>query len=143
MEIAVSIVVAIIVVLLIATIIGQRKKDYQGLALTMAKRQRSNFQVLKPCPLCGSGLEKGQRLKTKVIEIVSSTSRGAPKGVKENRAEIYGCPYCWPFSKEHPRTCPSCRQQLGETDIVFARYFERTEGKNHLHVLGCTRCRRS
>jgi len=143
MELAVGIVAAIVIVALAITMFALGKKDYQGLALHMAKRQRAAFAVLKLCPLCGEGLIKGQTLKTKVIEIASASSRSAPKGVKENRAEVYGCPHCWPATKDHPRICPACRQKLGESDIVFARYFERNEGKNHLHVLGCSRCRRA
>lgn len=154
MELAVGAVVALVVLVLLFTLLGRRKNQSARTSSLkpMAGRQNSGRseerasligpRVLKPCPLCGAGLAKGQTVKTKVIEIVSASARGAPKGVKENRAEVYGCPYCWPASKEHPRTCPSCHQILGNSDIVFARYFERTEGKNHLHVLGCTICRK-
>jgi len=130
----------VVIFFLIFTIFKSRKNDYQGLALQMARRERDRFEILKPCPLCGSMLKKGETLKTRIIEIGGTRSE-RPKGVQEHRAEIMGCPYCWPAQKEHPRFCPACKRKLEDQELIYARYFERQEKKNHLRVLGCSKCR--
>jgi len=125
------------------------RNDFQDLALVMAGRERKAFEVLKPCPLCSSMLRKGQTVKSKVIEILPANSHqtktryaGNQMGIKETIAHVFGCQYCWPGNPEHPRICPFCKAKLGSEDYVIARYFEKAQGKNHLHVLGCTKCRR-
>jgi hypothetical protein len=134
----------IVVIGLLITMLRVKKDDYQGLSNVMAKKQRSQFEVLKPCPLCGYLLRKGETVKSKVIEIAISGKHGQNKmGVKESMAHMFGCPYCWPSTAEHPRHCPACKATLESSDYVIGRYFEKDEGKNHLHVLGCTRCRKS
>jgi len=139
----------ILVVGLILTMLRFGRNDFQDLALVMAGRERKAFEVLKPCPLCSSMLRKGQTVKSKVIEILPANSHqtktryaGNQMGIKETIAHVFGCQYCWPGNPEHPRICPFCKTKLGFTDYVIARYFEKTQGKNHLHVLGCTKCRR-
>jgi hypothetical protein len=131
----------LVVIGLLATMLRFRKDDYQGLALSMARKQRSTFEVLKPCPLCGSLLKRGETVRTKVIEIGSKG--GNQMGVKESIAHVLGCPYCWPGNAEHARQCPACKVKLTAADYVIARYFEKEAKKNHLHVLGCTICRKS
>ncbi|MBN2617700.1 MAG: hypothetical protein JXR64_05245 [Spirochaetales bacterium] len=89
----------------------------------------------KPCPICSWPLQKNER----VHSIRYQTGSDA-------LMHIYGCPYCY---KEHPkskfstktvRKCPSCNSNLQPKDYVIARLFEKP-GKNHVHVLGCYRCR--
>ena len=134
----------VVVIGLLVTMLRFRKDDYQGLALSMAKKQRERFEVLKPCPLCGTLLKKGETVKSKVIEIGASGRHGQNQlGVKESVAHLFGCPYCWPGNPEHVRHCPACRVALKNEDYVIARYFEKEASKNHLHVLGCTVCRKS
>lgn len=87
----------------------------------------------RPCPLCNTRLEEGQRVQSVIYP-----------GTGDRIVEIYGCPNCHPRSGP-PRTyriCPVCRQELSPTDYVVGRMFERAEGRKHLHVLGCTRCRK-
>lgn len=134
----------VIVIGLLVTMLRLRKDDYQGLALSMARKQRARFEVLKPCPLCGSLLKKGETVKSKVIEIGSVSRHGQNRlGVKESIAHLFGCPYCWPANREHARQCPACKAKMGTADYVIARYFEKETSRNHLHVLGCTLCRKS
>jgi hypothetical protein len=52
---------------------------------------------------------------------------------------ITGCVYCLDGSR--PRICPVCGTELTPEEILFARFFEKP-GRSHVHVLGCTRCRR-
>lgn len=86
-----------------------------------------------PCPLCGTRLTRGQRVQSVVYP-----------GKTERLMEIFGCPNCHPRSGPAKtfRICPVCRQKLEETDYVVARMFERAGERKHVHVLGCTRCRK-
>ncbi len=134
----------VVVVGLLLTILHFRKDDHQSVTNALAKKQRSSFEVLKPCPLCNELLRKGQTVKSKVIEIGSNGKFGQNQlGVKESMAQLFGCPFCWPANPEHTRYCPACKTNLGPEDYVIGRYFEKDVGKNHLHVLGCTKCRKS
>lgn len=144
---------------LVYTIIKLRDTDYSFLANRMAKRSRDSFEVLKPCPLCSTMLRRGERLhsvvysggraqasgeetvSTSSVEDVSDGSQ-QPKQVSKDDTltYIYGCPYCYPANDQYPRYCPVCERKLGEKDYVVARMFAK-KPRNHVHVLGCTRCR--
>lgn len=89
----------------------------------------------KPCPICQWPLQKGEKVHSIIYQSESDTIM-----------HIYGCPYCY---KDHPkakyqegsiRTCPACKKTLGKKEFAIARLFEKP-GKNHVHVLGCYRCR--
>jgi hypothetical protein len=130
---------AIVVAILVYTLIRMQKNDFSMLADHMARRSRQGFEVLKPCPLCETLLRKGETVHTHVFS-GSRTGKLGPGEVRDSIAHVFGCPYCYPSSKTHPRICPVCRSSLGAEDFVIARFFERTD-KRHVHVLGCTRCR--
>ena len=94
----------------------------------------------RTCPLCGHGLFKGQTVKSRLISIESKSKFKTI--VRESTSHVFGCPFCNPPNNENPRFCPVCKETLGTQDYVIGRYFEKDEGKNHLHVLGCTKCRK-
>ena len=52
---------------------------------------------------------------------------------------IRGCPYC--LSGERDRICPVCGARLSAGEILICRMFERSFGRPHVHVMGCSRCR--
>ena len=86
-----------------------------------------------PCPLCGALLGPGERIRS-VIKFSPAHGR---------IMEISGCPRCLPpFSRE--RRCPVCKADLGPDEFLSARYSDpsREGAKPHVHVLGCSRCRR-
>ena len=83
-----------------------------------------------PCPLCGTMLKRGERVKTIVYP-----------GNPDSMAHIFGCPYCYPPGAEVRRSCPVCKREIADDGYVVARMFEG-KGKRHVHVLGCTGCRR-
>jgi hypothetical protein len=125
--------------------------DYSYLANRMAKRTRKTFEVLKPCPLCDSMLRKGETVHTVVYSGAKQRAVGddhdetyttvQQSGVEESLVHMFGCPYCYPANQEHPRVCPVCKDELEADDYIIARMFMRNR-KKHVHVLGCTRCRR-
>lgn len=83
-----------------------------------------------PCPLCSTMLKPGERVHSVIYP-----------GKGDRLVEIYGCPYCYPPNRAAPRYCPSCRRELVEDELVFARLFDKT-GKIHVHVNGCRVCMR-
>jgi hypothetical protein len=85
------------------------------------------------CPLCSSRLMKGDKLETTAFLSVT--------GGKDRIMHIKGCVYC--LSGNAERFCPVCKEPLGNDDIVVARMFERGQERNsHVHILGCSQCRK-
>ncbi len=87
-------------------------------------------EAVRPCPLCGTMLKRGERVKTTVYS-----------GTPDSMAHIFGCPYCYPPSADTRRTCPVCKKEVADDGFVVARMFDGKE-KKHVHVLGCTGCRK-
>ncbi len=85
----------------------------------------------KFCPLCNSPLSRGENVRSKVY----------PAGEKDSLMEVYGCPYCLPPAGKENRICPVCSKVLPKDGYVIGRYFVKP-GKRHLHILGCTLCRK-
>lgn len=89
------------------------------------------------CPLCGALLARGETVKSVVFPAVRSA------GVEESMSRLYGCPRCWPADGAHPRICPYCAKAVPPDGWVIARYFHNGRtGRTHVHVLGCTGCRK-
>ncbi len=129
MEGAVLVAMAVVVGLLVYTLVRLGRSDYRLLANRMAKKSRSQFEVLKPCPICGSMLRRGETVHSVVFS-----------GPQDSLAHLFGCPYCHPANEAHPRVCPVCSRRIPEDGYVIARMFEKP-GRKHVHVLGCTECR--
>lgn len=143
MEWIVLLLLVIIIGLLLYTIIRLSRDDYTFLANRMAEKSRGGFEVLRPCPLCGTLLKRGETVHSHVFSGGAPQTRGGGGSQgrpQDSLSHMFGCRYCYPANEEHPRLCPVCNQQLGTDDYLIARYFEKPE-KNHIHVLGCTRCR--
>ena len=111
---------------------GIKKKWWQ-----IGKRREEDKASLKPCPICGSLLEKGQLVKSIVFQ------GGVKAGnITERMSHIFGCPHCYPVNSKTPRICPVCQQVLAADGYLVARMFERPDReRKHVHVLGCTACR--
>lgn len=129
LKIAVALSLAIILVLLIIFILRDKKKELQ---ITEEKTDKP----YRDCPICGSPLQRGETVHSHLYP-------GKPDGMMY----IYGCPFCY---KDHPRLkklkdvkriCPYCKTDIPEDGWVIARVFEKPE-KTHIHVLGCTVCRK-
>jgi hypothetical protein len=83
------------------------------------------------CPVCSAKLAPG--------ELVKSSAFPSLNGGQDRLMHIRGCVYC--LNGERDRVCPVCGARLGAKDILIARMFERPR-RAHVHVLGCTRCRK-
>lgn len=154
---------AALIIVLIALTVRLGRHDFTHLADRMAARTRAGFEVLKPCPLCGTMLRRGETVRSEVFSggNVPKPASGRPA---DYLAHIHGCPYCYPSNPDHPRICPVCSATLGPKDYLVARMFarsqigagstpgtrppaglptqaRRSEARTHVHVLGCSRCR--
>ena len=136
----------LIIIGLLSTMIKLRKNDYSSLANRMAKKSRHQLALLKPCPICGTMLGPGERVKTTVFSGDGKRAMDPQREsfnsrrIEDALVHMYGCPYCYPPNGEHLRRCPVCKGEIPETGYVVARMFMRKERK-HVHVLGCTECR--
>jgi len=84
------------------------------------------------CPICSSRLSKGDLVQTMAYPSVS--------GGKDRLMHVQGCLHCLYGDLE--RYCPVCGAPLGNDDILVARMFERRNRHPHVHVLGCSHCRK-
>lgn len=129
-KITVALILALILIILIISLLKSRS----GSEGTDERSRAQN--AYRNCPLCGTPLIKGETVHSHLYP-------GKPDGMMY----IYGCPFCY---RDHPRVkerrnveriCPYCKKQIPDSGWVVARVFEKPE-KTHVHVLGCTVCRK-
>ena len=122
-------VVFFVLVLLIGIavlILFQTKKPM----VTRGRKKKASVpeERLRPCPLCSTMLRKGETVKTVIYPAKGDTL-----------AEVFGCPYCYGDHPSAVRICPVCQKPVPDGGHVIGRMFKE---RRHLHVLGCTGCRR-
>lgn len=96
----------------------------------------------RPCPLCATMGQKTDRIHGVNYIQEDGNKYKSRMEVEEILTHVFGCPACWPVNPEHPRICPVCRQTLSADGFLVARTFRRKGKKDHVHVLGCTECKR-
>jgi predicted nucleic acid-binding Zn ribbon protein len=84
------------------------------------------------CPVCSALLREGELVSSSAFPSLNSQDR---------LMHIRGCVYC--LSGERERYCPVCGAELSMEEILVARLFERPYRRPHVHVLGCSRCRKA
>lgn len=93
---------------------------------------QSQKHALVNCPMCGSGLQKGQNMYSKVFR---------PMNVPDQRCVISGCPHCYPVCEIGvKRVCPVCGKSVPPNGHLVARLFNKTQGKKHVMIVGCSSC---
>ena len=112
-----------------------------GIAVFLNKRKQAQKQtpqkVLQQvkCPVCQSGLFKGENIISKVYR---------PRNVPDQLCTISGCPHCYPETEPGVRrTCPVCHANLAADEALTARLFNKSTSKSHVHILGCPHCRKN
>lgn len=106
-------------------------------AITTGKRrtqtsiQEGTAGSSRTCPVCSARLLNGERVKSSAFPALSTKT--------DRIMHISGCPYC--LSGQRKRYCPVCGVQLKTDEVLIARMFEKP-GRSHVHVLGCSRCRK-
>jgi hypothetical protein len=84
------------------------------------------------CPLCNSSLYVGENLISKVYR---------PMNVPDQLMIVMGCPHCYPICESGvKRICPVCHKSVGPEQSLTARLFNKSLGKKHVHVVGCSNC---
>ena len=83
------------------------------------------------CPLCSIKLNRGELVKTMAFPSIS--------GGRDRLMFIRGCFTC--LYENFPRRCPVCGTSLTTDDFLISRMFERVNARNHVHVMGCNRCK--
>jgi RNase P subunit RPR2 len=91
--------------------------------------------LLVECPLCRTPLLKGEDLISRVYR---------PMNVPHQLCTINGCPHCFPVAEPGlKRICPVCHREVPvDGGNLIARLFNKSDGKKHVVVTGCTECSR-
>ena len=119
--------VAVVLALLIGSLTG---------GVVHKKHGEENTALLRePCPICGSPLARGERIRSVVYA-------GGSEPAAERVVHVFGCPHCYPPDPAVRRICPVCHGTIPDDGYVVGRMWDRKERK-HLHLLGCTICRGS
>ena len=103
-----------------------------------SKRGRLSRETAAPgdpqvCPVCSARLNKG--------DLVKSMAFPSLTGGLDRFMHIRGCVYC--LEGDRRRSCPVCGASLRDNEILVARMFQRSHRRSHVHVLGCSRCRKT
>jgi RNA polymerase subunit RPABC4/transcription elongation factor Spt4 len=126
--VVIALVLAVILILLgLGFFLPKRNKDDEQKNSIKDEEKTSKF-----CPLCSSSLLKGENVKSKTY----------PTESKDMLMDVFGCPKCIPPVGTEDRICPVCKKKLPKDGFVIGRYFIKPH-KKHLHVLGCTLCRKA
>jgi len=107
---------------------------FAGLGWWSKKSRRKSGTPGDPqvCPVCSAILYKG--------ELVSSHAFPSITGGIDRLMYIRGCYNC--LNGKTQRFCPVCRKSLENHEILISRMFERPGRRNHVHVIGCSHCKR-
>ncbi len=95
------------------------------------KKRSKTLQAVK-CPICNSRLFTDENIISKIYR---------PMNVPDQLMTISGCPHCYP--KTEPgikRLCPVCKKTIEQDQTLTARLFNKSAGKKHVHVVGCSNC---
>ena len=108
---------------------------------TKYNRHESNLRTQKDengktdfvrCPLCSTPLAKNEDMFSRIYR---------PMNTPDQRMTVHGCPHCYPRPEPGiKRTCPVCGKEVPLDGELIARLFNRTEGKKHVMITGCSVC---
>lgn len=109
------------------------KKNANKLAGRMIKTLDEHSNII--CPVCSIHLEKGENIISKIYR---------PMNVPDQYMTISGCPHCYPVcEKGLKRICPVCHKVMNSKDVLTARLFNKSQGKKHVHIAGCSNCHKT
>lgn len=98
---------------------------------SQSQTKKKNLQPVK-CPLCSSNLFVGENIISKVYR---------PMNVPDQLMIVMGCPHCYPVCENGvKRICPVCHKTVAQNQSLTARLFNKSLGKKHVHVVGCSNC---
>ncbi|MCQ2591174.1 MAG: hypothetical protein MJ188_00190 [Treponema sp.] len=99
-----------------------------------SQKSKQKDHIPVKCPLCCTELFVGEQLISKVYR---------PMEVPDQLMTISGCPHCFPKCEPGVRRlCPVCHKEIGQDQTLTARLFNKSVGKKHVHIVGCSNCHR-
>ncbi|MBQ9281827.1 MAG: hypothetical protein IJ207_06465 [Treponema sp.] len=111
----------------------QQKPIPQKNDLRTQKDENGRIDFVR-CPLCSTPLAKNEDMFSRIYR---------PMTTADQRMTVHGCPHCYPRPEPGvKRTCPVCGKEVPLDGELIARLFNRTEGKKHVLVTGCSECYR-
>lgn len=96
---------------------------------TLNFRSKPEPKVKGYCPICSTGLVKGEQIRSDQVEI----------GNVEVQTKIKGCPYCLGIADKRKRLCPVCKKKLALDEVILAISDPRVD-RNRLSIRGCGKC---
>ena len=129
----IGLVAVLIIWLLMKYLLWKSRRDAAQKKSRLIKKTAEAKGLVITCPLCGSRLQKGEDLFSRVYR---------PMNVPHQLCTISGCPHCYPSLEPGlKRVCPVCHKQVPmEEGHLVARLFNYADGKKHVAVSGCTEC---
>lgn len=99
--------------------------------LRTQKNENGGIEFVR-CPLCSTPLAKNEDMFSRIYR---------PMTTADQRMTVHGCPHCYPRPEPGvKRTCPVCGKEVPLEGELIARLFNRTEGKKHVMITGCSEC---
>ena len=87
----------------------------------------------RTCPVCSALLYGSEKVNSSVFPPLN--------GSNDRLMHIRGCLYC--LRGERDRVCPVCKAILAGKEVLICRLYERSHRRSHVHVLGCSQCRKA
>ncbi len=125
--------VSAVLIILLLTFFVKRHRGTLFSESNPAQKNPTKKSTNVACPLCKSILLQGE-------DIVSRVYR--PMNVPDQFCAVYGCPHCYPILQPGiKRICPVCHKEVPlKNGYLTARLFNKSTGKKHVVVTGCTEC---
>jgi hypothetical protein len=111
----------------------QQKSIPRDKGLRTQKNENGGVEFVR-CPLCSTPLAKNEDMFSRIYR---------PMNTPDQRMTVHGCPHCYPRPEPGvKRVCPVCGKEVPLEGELIARLFNRTEGKKHVMITGCSVCYR-
>ncbi len=112
-------------------LVAKDKNDHVNRTLRTQKDEKGNTTFVT-CPMCSTPLAQNEDMYSKIYR---------PMNTPDQRMTVNGCPHCYPKKEVGvKRACPVCHKEVPVEGYLIARLFNRTEGKKHVMITGCTNC---
>lgn len=118
---------------LIYTLVRMKQEDYSSFANKMAKRSRASFEVLRPCPLCGSMLRRGETVHTVVYSGSGKQQQQTAASADSGGSDV--------TSGDAPPRSPNAMQSDTEYEPNRTKSTKWSRNQDSLvHMFGCRHC---
>jgi predicted amidophosphoribosyltransferase len=125
LPIIITLLLLLMLIILLLTVSGKKQTE-------PGTQQQIPDKPEKLCPLCGSPLNKHEKVYSDII-----------KGTSYDFMRIFGCPHCRSNKTggQINRTCPVCKETLSAADYLMAEFYRQNKGRPHVSITGCSKCK--